>query len=88
MPVSALVVTLDRRPALAAEAWAHLQQHPALTLGAAQAERLPAVLVTDTLSESERVVQGLFAIPGVAFVDVIAVDFSDLPSTQSHIQEA
>lgn len=80
MPTSALVFTLDAHPERAAHALVALRERPDLDVGEPHGNRLPAVLVTAELWESERAVNELMAFAGVAFVDVVAVDFSDLPT--------
>lgn len=79
MPIAAWVVTLDagRRD----EALAALSADARLTLGEGRpgggGERLPVVVETATLAEGESVFEAVSATPGVVFVDVVGVDFSD-----------
>ncbi len=87
MPTSALVLTLDARPERAANALAGLRERTDLELGERQGNRLPVVLTTDELWQSEAAVNTLMALPGVQFVDVVAVDFSDLPEPTSLAQQ-
>lgn len=85
MPISALVLTLDARPERAAEALGWLrarvdQLHGfELVIGVPRGDRVPAVVVTDELWQGEPAVDELLAAPGISFVDVVSVDFSDLP---------
>jgi hypothetical protein len=85
MPISALVLTLDARPERAAEAlvWLHARADKLagfeLLLGVPRGDRVPAVVVTDELWQGETAVDELLAAPGISFVDVVSVDFSDLP---------
>ncbi len=76
MPVSALVLTLelDRID----EVVAQLATEPHVTLGELQRDRLPVVTEADSLEQAEDSVRALEAVPGVRFVDVVSVDFSDV----------
>lgn len=77
MPVAALVLTLDPDAALAARARALLATDPRLTLGDAVDGRLPVVVESATLGDGASLTRELEAQPGVRFVDVVMVDFSD-----------
>jgi hypothetical protein len=74
MPVSSLVVTLDLQ---GRELLEELARDPRVTLGELQGRHLPVVLEAATLEESEAVVDGLTRRPGILFVDVVPVVFSD-----------
>jgi hypothetical protein len=75
MPVSSLVVTLEGR---SRDVLDELARDPRVTLGELQGCHLPVVLEAATLEESESVVEGLTRRPGILFVDVVTVDFSDV----------
>ena len=72
MPISGLVLSLREPvdPTLTL-----LRRHSALELGEPCGQRVPAVLETASLRESEELVRSLAAIPGVLLVDVVTVDF-------------
>ena len=79
MPTSALVITLDHREDWRDAALTELAGDPRLTLGTLQGPRLPVVAETATLAEGDRLVADeLPLVPGVQFVDVVLVDFSDV----------
>jgi hypothetical protein len=46
-------------------------------VGLAQGLRLPVVTDTAGSEEGEALVRELFTVPGVCFVDVVTIDFSD-----------
>lgn len=77
MPIGGLVVTLDPDPARRALAHGALASDPRLTLGEARGDRLPVVAETATLDEGEALFRQVSEVPGVIFVDVVSVDFSD-----------
>ncbi len=74
MPISGLVLSL-REPV--EEALAVLRTQSALELGELNGQRVPAVLETSSLRESEDLVRLLATLPGVLAVDVVTVDFTD-----------
>lgn len=78
MPVSALVVTLDAGERERRGALYVLSRDPRVSVGEAVGERVPVVTETPTLEESEDVTEQLLQIPGVRFVDVVSIDFSDV----------
>lgn len=56
-----------------------LRFHPAVTqIGAPLGVRLPVVAETSSPQEDERLLEQLWALPGVVAVDIAFVDFSDL----------
>ncbi|PTL77371.1 hypothetical protein [Vitiosangium sp. GDMCC 1.1324] len=78
MPISSLVLTLDASPDRRALALAGVARDPRITVGAPVEERwLPVVTETDSLPEGEALAESLRELPGVSFVDVVMVDFSE-----------
>lgn len=75
MTISALVLTLDQQtiePTLA-----RLNADPRLELGERRGVRLPVVAETIDCRAGRRLFEQLRDIPGVDFVDVVMVDFSE-----------
>jgi hypothetical protein len=79
MIVSALVVTLDDEIRLRSEALAALAADERLTLGPVEGVRVPVVAEVPRAADGEQLVSELQARPGILFVDVVLVDFSDAP---------
>jgi hypothetical protein len=78
MPISSLVLTLEASPELRAHALSALAREPRLTLGTPLEERwLPVVAETDSLFEGEELCESLRELPGVSFLDVVMIDFSE-----------
>jgi hypothetical protein len=78
MPISSLVLTLDASPERRASALREVARDPRVTLGTPLEERwLPVVTDTGSLSEGEALAESLRDLPGVSFVDVVMVDFSE-----------
>ena len=78
MPISSLVLTLDSTPDLRALVLAEVARDPRVTVGTPLEERwLPVVTETASLSEGEALAESLRELPGVSFVDVVMVDFSE-----------
>ncbi len=78
MPISSLVLTLEDSPELRAHALSALAGDARLTLGTALVSRwLPVVAETDSLAEGEALCESLRELPGVCFLDVVMVDFSE-----------
>lgn len=75
MTISALVVTVD--PATAEVTLAALSRDPRLTLGAPVGSRVPVVVETASCRDGRALVEDLQQTPGITFVDVVLVDFSD-----------
>ena len=72
MPVTSLVLTLaapERAPELV---------HDGLTLGEPQGARVPAVLEADTYAAHDRALDALHRDRGIASVDIVFHDFSDV----------
>jgi nitrate reductase NapAB chaperone NapD len=78
MPISGVVVTLDRDHATCAAALAELRAFSALELGEHAAGRLAAVLEADDYATHDARLVALRAVRGVVWVDVVFHDFSDL----------
>lgn len=78
MPIGGLVVTLDPDPSRRDAALGALAADPRLTLGEPVHDRLPVVAETSTLDEGDALFREVAGAPGVLFVDVISVDFSDM----------
>jgi hypothetical protein len=77
MPISSLVLTLDASPELRARALSEVARDPRVSLGTPVEGRwLPVVTETASLSEGEVLAESLRELPGVSFVDVVMVDFS------------
>ena len=78
MPISSLVLTLDAAPEVRAIVLSEIARDSRVTVGAPREERwVPVVTETASLSEGEALVEVLRELPGVSFVDVVMVDFSD-----------
>jgi hypothetical protein len=75
MPISSLVLTLEAP--VKHSVYEVLAADPRVEVGEAHGLRLPVVTETRTLSEGEALAEQLGALPGVTFVDVVLVDFSD-----------
>ena len=85
MPTSGLIITLQPDPATQANVVARLRARPELTLGELSQRWRPAALETHDDDESREVHDWLMALPGVAFVDVVSVNFEPTPSLQPHL---
>jgi hypothetical protein len=78
MPISSLVLTLDASPELRARARVEVARDPRVTVGPPLKELwLPVVTETRSLPEGEALAESLRELPGVSFVDVVMVDFSE-----------
>jgi hypothetical protein len=78
MPISSLVLTLDASPELRARALSEVARDPRITVGTPLEELwLPVVTETGSLLEGEALAESLRELPGVSFVDVVLVDFSE-----------
>lgn len=77
MPISGLLITLDRDPAKRADALAALQRHPSIDLGEGEDHRIPIVVDTPSSDEDRAVWNWLHELPGVTFVDVVYVHFDE-----------
>ena len=85
MPTSGLIITLQPWSATQADVVGRLRTRPELTLGEVSARWLPAALETRDDDESREVHDWLMALPGVAFVDVVSVNFEPTLSLQPHL---
>ncbi|MBK7585245.1 MAG: hypothetical protein IPI67_34285 [Myxococcales bacterium] len=83
MPVSALVLTLDPGEREKRGVKYVLSRDPRVTLGDLVDDCLPVVTTTDSLEEAEDLAEQLLGIPGVRFLDVVSVDFSDVEEIAS-----
>jgi hypothetical protein len=77
MTISALVVTVA--PATARLTLEQLARDPRLTLGDPSGPRVPVVAETDSCRDGRALVEHLQQMPGIEFVDVVLVDFSEEP---------
>jgi hypothetical protein len=77
MTVSGLVLTIVGDASQRAAVLERLRADPRLTLGPPVADRWPLAAETDDLRAGEALVRTLEAVPGVARVDVVSVDFSE-----------
>lgn len=78
MPISSLVLTLDASPQARAFVLSELAKDARVTVGTPLEERwLPVVTETESLCAGEALAESLKELPGVSFVDVVMVDFSD-----------
>jgi len=77
MPISGLLISLDRDPARRAEAMDALHQHPAIEIGEGEECRVPIVVDTTSSQEDRAVWDWLHQQPGISFVDVVYVHFEE-----------
>jgi nitrate reductase NapAB chaperone NapD len=77
MPISGLLITLDRDPEKKSDAIARLQSHPAIDLGDRDGLRLPIVVDTASSEDDRMVWAWLHELPGITFVDVVYIHFDD-----------
>lgn len=84
MPTSGLIITLQPEPATQAVVLLRLGTRPELTFGEVSDRWLPAALETRDDAESREVHDWLMALPGVAFVDVVSVNFEPTLLLQPH----
>lgn len=76
MIVSGLVLTLENDPRSRAHALETLSRDSRILFGEAHGLRLPVVLETASLLEGEEACESLRTLDGIAFVDVVSIDFS------------
>jgi hypothetical protein len=74
MPVLSAVLTLPEASAALAE----LATKPEVTVGTPNGPRYPVVLSTETRQADKALWKWVQALPGVAHVELVFVDFSDL----------
>ncbi len=77
MPISGLLITLDRDPGRRDAARTALEQHPAIEIGEGKDHRLPIVVDTPTSEEDRAVWEWLHQFPGATFVDVVYIHFDE-----------
>lgn len=77
MITSGLVLTLNADAALAQQAVASLRTRPEFTAGERNGRWLPVALEVADDDASRAAHDWLNSLPGVEFVDVVSVDFSD-----------
>lgn len=77
MPISGLLITLAPEVPRAERALAVLAVRPDLTLGQRCDRWLSAALEVEDAAASRAAHDAIAALPGVAFVDVVSVDFGD-----------
>ncbi len=75
MPISGLLLTLSSDPIEAAAVTARIAEHPALLPGSASGRWLPVALEAEDDAACRVMHDWLHAQPGVAFVDVVCVNF-------------
>lgn len=75
MPISGLLITLDRDSDKRARALAALQHHHAIDIGEGRDHRVPVVVDTPSSDEDRAVWDWLHEQPGITFVDVVYVHF-------------
>lgn len=73
--IAAILVTID--PSQDQALRAVLRARGDLELGETIGARIPAVLDTGDAVEAERALREIWDLPGVSFVDVVSVDFSE-----------
>ena len=76
MTISGWVVTLTDDPGQQERALSALRGDGRLQLGERAGRKVPVVAETRTTREGEELLEALGGFPGVAFVDVVCVDFS------------
>lgn len=85
MPVYGVVLTLDDDPQVRRRLMASLGAEPWLMLGVRQGSRLPVAMEADSVEEGERQWAQLESSPGVTFMELVFVDFSDVDEVDRHI---
>lgn len=75
MPISGLILTT--RPGSEACVLDALRAVPGVTLGEPMGSRVPLVAEAPTLRAARDLTETLMRMDGVAFVDVVSVDFQD-----------
>jgi len=78
MPISGLVLTLVSEPNGRSSALAALHADPRITVGEQAGDRLALVTETPSLTESRDLAVALSEIEGVALLEVVTIDFSDV----------
>ncbi|MBI5514052.1 MAG: hypothetical protein HY909_09815 [Deltaproteobacteria bacterium] len=78
MPVAGLVLTLDPTPDALQSAQEALSTDPRVTLGTPQGPCLPVATDTASVAEQDALWAWLQGAPGVSFVTLAWMDFSDV----------
>lgn len=86
MPVSGWVITLENDVQKRDSALQVLGRESRITCGEAHGLRLPVVAETSTMKEGESLFEALRALDGVAFIDVVSIDFTD--TLEDSLEEA
>jgi hypothetical protein len=85
MPISGLLITLNADESLAAEALAAVSGREEFTPGLRHGRWLPVVMEARDDAQSRELHDGLQALAGVDFVDVVYVDFDMNQTSPSEI---
>ena len=80
--ISGLVVTLPSDEELAQAVMQSIQQQPVLEMGPRNVHRLPLVLETNCPTESQKITDWLFSLPGVEYVDVAFVHLDKIQNDE------
>ena len=78
MPVLGAVVSLCEEGPQRQQALEFLAAHPAITVGAPQVQGLPVVVESSSRTEDREIWKALESQPGILFLALVYVDFSDL----------
>ena len=82
MPVIGGVLHLSGDQTLQERALDFLNQHPRITTGDRNADRLAVVVESDSRAEDKSIWTALEEHPGIVFASVIFADFSDLTAKE------
>lgn len=84
MPIAGLVLNLSNDSKLAQDAIEQIGRDDSFTIGEApKPGRVPVVMDSRDADDSERQLKWLQSLPGLAEVQVVSVDFSDLPDAST-----
>lgn len=75
MPVSGLVITICEETRLREDVIGDLSQHPQMTMGEMEGNRLAVLLDTPTRADDKASLKWLESLPGVMMVEVAFVGF-------------
>ena len=84
MPVSSLVVTLSSDPGQRLQALSALSREARVWARPVTEQSVAVVTETESLEEGEALFEQLRETTGITFVDVVAVDFSDLSDLEGN----
>lgn len=87
MPVSGLIVTLDRAPDVADAAVRAIAQRDDLTLGQRAGVKLPLVSDTADKTHDKALWSWLQRLPGVVHVDVVMIHFDESSSQVAYPEQ-